>query len=356
MQNYFHEGRKKLSALPQTPTRAVGNREIYSSRFGHHETAKGPPRGRPFVDAGAGLGGRGDTLGVEIEDGLDETQTILGLQLLELDDMDLPVATCCSMSWCYHSASRELCRFVAEIRDSRVILAGIGDDAIPLRPKHAVAFNVRQQTDIHLFCDSTQLSLDHGCLLDEGQGWSGGQVPSRPAADGLALLRASEQLKHITTANDDQKAGVEIVRKALSAPARQIAINAGEDSSIFLGNILRGMKPDIHTAMANSWHDAKLSTLGDIARQHQVRVLQQLADFGLDRREALPDAYWTEGLKEGANHKQLKLIADDVMAHRFSVLADAKRISSREPDKPSRGFGYDCCSRRLYGHVRQRRH
>ncbi len=55
---------------------------------------------------------------------------------------------------------------------------------------------------------------------------------------GVALLRASEQLKRIKTANDDQKTGVEIVRKALSAPARQIAINAGEDGSIIVGNIL----------------------------------------------------------------------------------------------------------------------
>jgi chaperonin GroEL len=36
---------------------------------------------------------------------------------------------------------------------------------------------------------------------------------------GVALLRASEQLKRIKTQNDDQKTGVEIVRKALSAPA-----------------------------------------------------------------------------------------------------------------------------------------
>src|SRR2546426_673866 len=55
---------------------------------------------------------------------------------------------------------------------------------------------------------------------------------------GVALLRASEQLKSIKTANDDQKTGVEIVRKALSAPARPIAINAGEDGSIIVGNIL----------------------------------------------------------------------------------------------------------------------
>src|SRR6202022_3082454 len=54
---------------------------------------------------------------------------------------------------------------------------------------------------------------------------------------GVALLRASEQLKRIKTANDDQKTGVDIVRKALSWPARQIPINAGEDGSVILGNV-----------------------------------------------------------------------------------------------------------------------
>ena len=55
---------------------------------------------------------------------------------------------------------------------------------------------------------------------------------------GVALLRASEGLKKVRTQNDDQKTGVEIVRKALSWPARQIAINAGEDGSIIVGKIL----------------------------------------------------------------------------------------------------------------------
>src|SRR5205807_9744 len=55
---------------------------------------------------------------------------------------------------------------------------------------------------------------------------------------GVALLRAAESLKRIRTSNDDQKTGVEIVRKALSAPARQIAINAGEDGSVIVGKIL----------------------------------------------------------------------------------------------------------------------
>ena len=55
---------------------------------------------------------------------------------------------------------------------------------------------------------------------------------------GVALLRAGEGLKKIRTQNDDQKTGVEIVRKALSWPARQIAINAGEDGSVIVGKIL----------------------------------------------------------------------------------------------------------------------
>jgi chaperonin GroEL len=55
---------------------------------------------------------------------------------------------------------------------------------------------------------------------------------------GVALLRATEVLKKIRTSNDDQKTGVEIVRKALSWPARQIAINSGEDGSVVVGKIL----------------------------------------------------------------------------------------------------------------------
>ncbi len=42
----------------------------------------------------------------------------------------------------------------------------------------------------------------------------------------------------LRTKNDNQKTGVEIVRKALSSPARQIAINAGEDGSVIVGKIL----------------------------------------------------------------------------------------------------------------------
>src|SRR5215831_12258401 len=53
-----------------------------------------------------------------------------------------------------------------------------------------------------------------------------------------ASCRAGAWRCCVRTDNDDQKTGVEIVRKAISWPARQIAINAGEDGSIVVGKIL----------------------------------------------------------------------------------------------------------------------
>src|SRR5467141_30649 len=55
---------------------------------------------------------------------------------------------------------------------------------------------------------------------------------------GVALLRAKKAVEKLKTHNDDQRTGIDIVKKALSWPARQIAINAGEDGSIIVGKIL----------------------------------------------------------------------------------------------------------------------
>jgi chaperonin GroEL len=55
---------------------------------------------------------------------------------------------------------------------------------------------------------------------------------------GVALLRAVESLKRVKTANEDQKHGIEIVKKAITSPARQIAINSGEDGSVVVAKIL----------------------------------------------------------------------------------------------------------------------
>ncbi len=60
---------------------------------------------------------------------------------------------------------------------------------------------------------------------------------------GVALLRAIAALDGVVTANADQKTGVDIVRKAITAPARQIALNAGDDGSIIVGKILENADP-----------------------------------------------------------------------------------------------------------------
>jgi chaperonin GroEL len=55
---------------------------------------------------------------------------------------------------------------------------------------------------------------------------------------GVALLRALKALDGVKTHNADQKAGVDIVRRAIQVPARQIVENAGEDGSLVVGKLL----------------------------------------------------------------------------------------------------------------------
>jgi chaperonin GroEL len=55
---------------------------------------------------------------------------------------------------------------------------------------------------------------------------------------GVALLRAVKALDGLKAGNDDQKTGIEIVRKAITAPARQIVENAGDDGAVVVGKLL----------------------------------------------------------------------------------------------------------------------
>jgi chaperonin GroEL len=57
------------------------------------------------------------------------------------------------------------------------------------------------------------------------------------AGGGIALLYAQRSLAGLTFANDDQRRGIEIIRMALQAPARQIAENAGVDGSVIVGKL-----------------------------------------------------------------------------------------------------------------------
>ncbi len=54
---------------------------------------------------------------------------------------------------------------------------------------------------------------------------------------GVALLRSVSVLDALKVANDDQRVGINIIRRALQAPARQIAQNAGEDGAVIVGKI-----------------------------------------------------------------------------------------------------------------------
>ena len=57
---------------------------------------------------------------------------------------------------------------------------------------------------------------------------------------GTALLYATKALEGMKGANDDQTRGIDIIRKALFAPVRQIAANAGHDGAVISGKLLEG--------------------------------------------------------------------------------------------------------------------
>jgi chaperonin GroEL len=58
------------------------------------------------------------------------------------------------------------------------------------------------------------------------------------AGGGAALLYAAKALDSLTPSNNDQKVGIDIVRKALQAPVRQIVENSGTDGSIVVGKLM----------------------------------------------------------------------------------------------------------------------
>ncbi len=55
---------------------------------------------------------------------------------------------------------------------------------------------------------------------------------------GIALLRAAAAIGKVKATNEDQKIGIEIVKKALTAPARQIIDNAGDDAAVIVGKLI----------------------------------------------------------------------------------------------------------------------
>ncbi len=56
---------------------------------------------------------------------------------------------------------------------------------------------------------------------------------------GVALLRASQKLAGLKGVNNDEQVGIEIIRRAIQAPLKQIAENAGKDGAVVAGEVLR---------------------------------------------------------------------------------------------------------------------
>ena len=77
------------------------------------------------------------------------------------------------------------------------------------------------------------------------------------AGGGVTFLYASKRLGRLNPENDDQKVGIDIVRRALQAPAKQIFANAGEDGSIIVGKLLE-------KGQANHGFDAQSGTYVDM--------------------------------------------------------------------------------------------
>jgi chaperonin GroEL len=99
---------------------------------------------------------------------------------------------------------------------------------------------------------------------------------------GVALLRAAKVLDRVKPANEDQKRGVDIVKKAISWPARQIALNAGADGSVVVGKILE-------KEQYNWGYDAQTGRYGDL-------VSKGIIDPTKVVRTALQDAVSVAGL------------------------------------------------------------
>jgi len=73
---------------------------------------------------------------------------------------------------------------------------------------------------------------------------------------GVALVRATAVLEKLTPENRDQEVGIEIVRRALQAPARNIAENAGAEGSVIVGKLLEGKDDNIgYNAKTNEFTD-----------------------------------------------------------------------------------------------------
>jgi chaperonin GroEL len=99
---------------------------------------------------------------------------------------------------------------------------------------------------------------------------------------GVALLYAARALDDLKYENDDQRMGIDIVRRALQAPARQIAENAGTDGSIVVGHLLdKGDATYGYDAQANEYRDLVKAGIIDPAKVVRLALQDAASVAGL---------------------------------------------------------------------------
>ena len=92
---------------------------------------------------------------------------------------------------------------------------------------------------------------------------------------GVALIRAREALKDLKGVNDDQNAGISILRRALEEPLRQIVTNAGEDGAVVLNKVAEGKGNYGYNAQTGEYGD--MVSMGIIDPAKVVRYALQNA-------------------------------------------------------------------------------
>ena len=127
---------------------------------------------------------------------------------------------------------------------------------------------------------------------------------------GVALLRAADALDGVQTDNSDQKHGVEIVRRALEAPVRQIAENAGAEGSIIVGKLRE------KTDFGYGWN-AQTNEFADLFEQGVIDPAKVV-------RTALQDAASVAGL----------LVTTEAM------VAEKPRKETQAPPMPGGGMDF----------------
>jgi len=89
---------------------------------------------------------------------------------------------------------------------------------------------------------------------------------------GVALVRAIKGLSKVEGANEDENMGIQIVRKALEAPIRGIAENAGVDGSVVLQNVMNGKGDYGYNARTDKYQDLKKAGVIDPTKVTRVAI------------------------------------------------------------------------------------